>query len=591
MIPSAAPSSPRSSQSLLSGVEAPPPHRTWFPPLRGAMIALGTPPRSCCSPCGFGAVSGTHAAHNDSAGRPVMASSSAAFKRASTRPLCHDCPSSRSMPARGRCTVGARPSGGDGPPREGEDERGAECHIQDRPDRVWQRIHRPPPPHPPRVDSRRFALAMRHCTRLRHEFAPADSTAVRPSASATEISCGDAQPDELHCTLCHIHRSLSDTTLVRRGHCSSRGAECLGATRSASVSRTSTPKRAHGAVAANATIRTSRRLPPPRSRPAQRRVATRAPTRLRHFTVECARAFSTIAPAVTRRTPGTWSRGSVSPATRGFWKTGPCGGPAPVRRSSRTEWHPSLCAWPRRHKHQRGRHRRHSNISHRQHRTVGARRASERERPARSPFAPFAIVRVAITPPIKRRRGSCNRVAELRESVDIPPFRDIRRRHAGRGVPSATAHRVRAQLSYHAITLAPVPTAPPVPPASCGTADCAFVEPANPITLSGHWYAPARAAQQRNRRAAGRERLPDLSRGHVNHRGRGKCAGCTKSGLAGGGRDQSTRAPAPRFSSRRVRERARCAGFASRHHHTLTSDSTAGRDRVPLIPPRHGDRS
>jgi hypothetical protein len=208
---------------------------------RGGKIALATAAAVVLlTAAGFGMASWNYMMHDNEfcSGCHVMAPSFGRFATSEHKDLnCHDChqqPLTASM-RQLYLWVLDRPEE-IGPHAKVPTERCAECHIQEQPDSVWQRISATAG-HRVHLESDSAALRDVQCVTCHgltvHEFVPADSTCGQSSChQQTEIRlAGMRNQTALHCTLCHQFTApvseqtgldTSRTLLVPREQ------ECLG---------------------------------------------------------------------------------------------------------------------------------------------------------------------------------------------------------------------------------------------------------------------------------------------------------------------------------------------------------------------------
>jgi hypothetical protein len=208
---------------------------------RGAKIALGTAAAVVLlTAAGVGAVSWNYMQHDNSfcSGCHVMAPSFGRFQTSEHKDLsCHDChqqPLTASM-RQLYLWVLDRPEE-IGPHAKVPTERCAECHIQEQPDSVWQRISATAG-HRLHLESDSSALRDVQCVTCHgltvHQFVPADSTCGQSSChQETEIRlAGMRDQTDLHCTLCHQFTApVSEQTGLdtSRALLVPRELECLG---------------------------------------------------------------------------------------------------------------------------------------------------------------------------------------------------------------------------------------------------------------------------------------------------------------------------------------------------------------------------
>lgn len=208
---------------------------------RGGKIALGTAAALVLlTAATFGAVSWNYMQHDNDfcSGCHVMAPSFGRFQTSEHKDLsCHDC-HQQSLYASARqlyLWVLDRPEE-IGPHAKVPTERCAECHIQEQPDSVWQRISATAG-HRIHLESDSAALRDVQCVTCHgvtvHAFAPADSTCGQSGChSRTEMRlAGMRGQTALHCTLCHQFTApVSEQTALdtSRSLLVPRETQCLG---------------------------------------------------------------------------------------------------------------------------------------------------------------------------------------------------------------------------------------------------------------------------------------------------------------------------------------------------------------------------
>ena len=189
---------------------------------------------------GFGATAWNYMQHDNDfcSGCHVMAPAFGRFQTSEHKELsCHDC-HQQSLYASARqlyLWVLDRPEE-IGAHAKVPIERCAECHIQEQPDSVWQRISSTAG-HRIHLESDSAALRDVQCVTCHgltvHEFVPADSTCGQSQCHAqTEIRLAAMRNQtELHCTLCHQFTApVSEQTALdsSRTLLVPRETECLG---------------------------------------------------------------------------------------------------------------------------------------------------------------------------------------------------------------------------------------------------------------------------------------------------------------------------------------------------------------------------
>ena len=208
---------------------------------RGAKIGLATAAAIVVlTAAGFGAATWNFMMHDNDfcSGCHVMAPSFGRFQTSEHKDLnCHDChqqPLTASM-RQLYLWVLDRPEE-IGPHAKVPTERCAECHIQEQPDSVWQRISATAG-HRLHLESDSASLRDVQCVTCHgltvHQFVPADSTCGQSSChQQTEIRlAGMRDQTSLHCTLCHqftapvAEQTALDTS---RAMLVPREQECLG---------------------------------------------------------------------------------------------------------------------------------------------------------------------------------------------------------------------------------------------------------------------------------------------------------------------------------------------------------------------------
>ena len=208
---------------------------------RGAKIGLATAAAVVLlTAAGFGAATWNFMMHDNDfcSGCHVMAPSFGRFQTSEHKDLnCHDChqqPLTASM-RQLYLWVLDRPEE-IGPHAKVPTERCAECHIQEHPDSVWQRISATAG-HRLHLESDSASLRDVQCVTCHgltvHQFVPADSTCGQSSChQETEIRlAGMRDQTDLHCTLCHQFTApVSEQTALdtSRAVLVPRESECLG---------------------------------------------------------------------------------------------------------------------------------------------------------------------------------------------------------------------------------------------------------------------------------------------------------------------------------------------------------------------------
>jgi class III cytochrome C family protein len=208
---------------------------------RGAKIALATAAAIVLlTAAGFGAASWNYMMHDNDfcSGCHVMAPSFGRFQTSEHKKLnCHDCHQQSIFASTRQLYLWVL----DRPEEIGAHAKVptrvcAECHIQEQPDSVWQRISATAG-HRIHLESDSASLRDVQCVTCHgvavHEFAPADSTCGQSECHArTEIRlAGMRNQTALHCTLCHQFTApvSEQTTLdTSRALLVPREVECLG---------------------------------------------------------------------------------------------------------------------------------------------------------------------------------------------------------------------------------------------------------------------------------------------------------------------------------------------------------------------------